>query len=168
MKKSLKEWNAVIEALGHGKQSLLVRKNKTLIDEFFLYPTVSYALKDDYLDHFQDRYKDFVVDNSLPLIVNNKVEIKYLAKVEEIKKVSTKKMVSLSNHYIWTTDHVKNYLDNKNGYIWLLRVYELDEPFMAYTKPQAITFGLLTKDYPTNYSKPVLNESDFNKIRVSI
>jgi len=51
--KCLKEWNATIEALGQGKQTILIRNYKTNVTEFLLYPTVSYALKDDYLESFQ-------------------------------------------------------------------------------------------------------------------
>ncbi|MGZ7136043.1 MAG: DUF1802 family protein [Methanobacterium sp.] len=36
--KCLKEWNAIIEALGQGKQSILIRYYKTYIKEFLLYP----------------------------------------------------------------------------------------------------------------------------------
>lgn len=38
--------NATLGALGHGKQTSLIRNYKTNINEFLLYPTVSYALKD--------------------------------------------------------------------------------------------------------------------------
>lgn len=36
MKTCFKEWNAVIEALGTGKQSILIRKNKTLKKVFII------------------------------------------------------------------------------------------------------------------------------------
>ena len=55
--KCLKEWNATIEALGQGKQTILIRNYKTNVTEFLLYPTVSYALKDDYLESFQGEYQ---------------------------------------------------------------------------------------------------------------
>ena len=45
--KCLNEWNATIEALGNGKQSVLIRKYGTSLKGFLLYPTVSYANKDD-------------------------------------------------------------------------------------------------------------------------
>ena len=55
--KCLNEWNATIEALGQGKQSILIRKYGTNVNEFLLFPTVSYALKDDYLESFQRYHK---------------------------------------------------------------------------------------------------------------
>ena len=63
--KCLNEWNATIEALGQGKQSILIRKYGTNVDEFLLFPTVSYALKDNYLNSFQDDYKDFIKENAI-------------------------------------------------------------------------------------------------------
>ena len=57
--KCLNEWNATIEALGNGKQTVLIRKYGTSLKGFLLYPTVSYANKDDVLDSFQEEYKSF-------------------------------------------------------------------------------------------------------------
>jgi restriction system protein len=37
-----------IEALGQGKQTILIRKYSTLQKEFLFYPTVSYASKDHF------------------------------------------------------------------------------------------------------------------------
>ena len=50
--KCINEWNATIEALGQGKQTILIRKYNTTLKEFLLYPTVSYANKDNVLDSF--------------------------------------------------------------------------------------------------------------------
>ena len=36
---------------------------KAEVKEFLLYPTISYTLKDNFLDSFQENYKDFVKDN---------------------------------------------------------------------------------------------------------
>ena len=69
--KCLNEWNAIIEALGHAKQSILIRKYPTNLKEFLLYPTVSYANNDNYLESFSD--KDFAKENTFP----NKVEDKF-------------------------------------------------------------------------------------------
>ena len=80
----MKEWNATIEALGQGKQTTLIRNYKTNVKEFLLYPTVSYTLKDDYLDSYQEEYQDFVRSKSLPDKKEDKVLIKYFASVEKI------------------------------------------------------------------------------------
>ena len=72
--KCLNEWNATVEALGQGKQTILIRKYNTNLKEFLLYPTTSYALKDNYLDSFTN--KDFAKNNVLPKKENNKTDMK--------------------------------------------------------------------------------------------
>ena len=56
--KCLNEWNATVEALGQGKQTILIRKYSTTLNEFLLYPTVSYVIKDNYASHFQTLKKN--------------------------------------------------------------------------------------------------------------
>lgn len=80
--KCLNDWNATVEALGQGMQTILIRKTCTTLKEFLLYPTVSYANKDDYLDSFKPSMKDFVKENTLPNADGKVYEVKYYAKVE--------------------------------------------------------------------------------------
>ena len=82
--KCLKEWNAVVEALGQGKQSILLRSYGTSLNEFLLYPTSSYSNHKDYLDSFQNQYKTFVKKSAIPKKENNKTEIKYYAILDQI------------------------------------------------------------------------------------
>jgi len=96
--KCLKEWNATIEALGQGKQTILIRNYKTNITEFLLYPTVSYALKDNYLESYQVEYRDFVKSNSLPDKKEDKVLIKYYASVEKIVERPVSRIPSPTNY----------------------------------------------------------------------
>ena len=102
--KCLNEWNATIEALGQGKQTILIRKYDTTLKEFLLYPTVSYALKDDVLDSFQD--KEFAKNNLLPT-GDNPYEVKYYATIEEIIDKSSARIGAFNKFHIWTRDHVK-------------------------------------------------------------
>jgi len=55
IKKCLNEWNATIEALGQGKQTLLIRKYQTNHKDFLLFPTGSYATKENYFRQFQQQ-----------------------------------------------------------------------------------------------------------------
>jgi len=64
--KCVKEWNATIEALGQGKQEILIRNYKTHLNNFLLYPTVNYASNNDYLESFQSKHQKFVQENTLP------------------------------------------------------------------------------------------------------
>lgn len=159
--KCLKEWNTTIEALGQGKQTILIRNYKTNVTEFLLYPTVSYALKDDYLDSFQDKYQDFVQSNSLPDKKGDKVLIKYFATVEEIVEKPVSRIPSDKN-YIWTRGHVKNYMTGKIANIWILRVYTLKEPYWAEPTPGAIRYANLKEEISLEGMKPVMSDFEFN------
>ena len=161
--KCLKDWNATIEALGQRKQTILIRNYKTNVTEFLLYPTVSYALKDDYLESFQGEYQDFVQSNSLPDKKGDKVLIKYFATLEEIVDKLVSRIPS-PKHYIWTRDHVKNYMTGKTAYIWILRVYELKEPYWAEPTPGALRYANLKEEVSLKGMEPVLNDTEFVKL----
>lgn len=166
--KCLKEWNATIESLGQGKQSILIRHYITKLDSFLLYPTVSYASKDNFLDSFKPEYESFIKGNTLPIIEKNKIAIKYFAKVEKIIEKSPSRIGSLNKNYIWTTEHVKNYLKGKKAYIWLLRIYELEKPYMADPTPGAIKYANLKEEVSLENIKPVLNDKEFEKVLQNI
>jgi len=161
--KCLKEWNATIEALGQGEQSILIRNYRTNVSEFLLYPTVSYALKDDYLLSFQGKYQDFVEENSLPEKKGDKVLIKYFARVEKIVEKPVARIPS-EKYYIWTRDHVKSYMTGKTAYIWVLRVYKLKEPYWAEPTPGAIRYANLKNEVSLEGMKPVLDDSEYSKL----
>lgn len=166
--KCLKEWNATVEALGQGKQTVLIRTYKTTLKEFLLYPTVSYANKDNYLESFQNKHQAFVEENALPKKEGDKVEIKYYATLEKIAEKSAQSTSRLQKFYIWTPEHVKSYLRGKNTYVWALRVYELKEPFMAEPTPGAIRYANLKKEVSLEGIEPVLSDEEFSKIITEI
>ena len=161
--KCLNEWNATIEALGQGKQSILIRKYGTTVNEFLLYPTVSYALKDNYLDSFQDDYKEFVKEYSLPNKNDSKFEVKYFAKVEKVVEKPSTRIGSLNNYHIWTRDHVKSYLGSSKAQVWILRVYELDEPKYL-SRTRGMRYANVDEEIILDNLKPVLSDSEFEKI----
>lgn len=161
--KCLKEWNATIEALGQGKQSILIRNYKTNVTEYLLYPTVSYALKDKYLESYQIKYQEFVEENALPEKKGDKVLIKYYATLVDIAEKPVSR-IPPDKHYIWTRDHVKNYMSGKTAYIWVLRVYMLKEPYWAEATPGAIRYANLKEEVSLDGIEPVLTDSQFNKV----
>ena len=71
--KCLNEWNATVEALGQGKQSILIRKYNTSLKEFLLYPTVSYANKDNYLESFSDKEFAEKIRIQIKRMINSKL-----------------------------------------------------------------------------------------------
>lgn len=164
--KCLNEWNATIEALGHGKQTILIRKYDTTQKEFLLYPTVSYANKDDVFDSFQEDYKDFVKDNLLPNGENRTYEVKYFAKVDEVIEKPSTRIGAFNKFHIWTRDHVKNYLGRKPAKIWILRIYKLDKP-QKLQRSNGMLYANVDKPVKLE-GKPVLSDNEFKKLKEDI
>lgn len=162
--KCLNEWNTTIEALGQGKQTILIRKYGTTLKEFLIYPTVSYANNDNILDSFSD--KKFVKDNLLPSGENGTYEVKYYATVEKIIKKPSIQIGAFNKFHIWTHDHVKDYLGRKPAQIWILRVYELDEPQML-KKNRGMIYANVEKPVELK-GKPVIPNKEFNKLKEEI
>lgn len=164
--KCLNEWNATIEALGQGKQTILIRKYDTTLKEFLFFPTTSYATKDGILDSFQDDCKSFVEDNLLPAGENRTYEVKYYATVEEVIDKSSTRIGAFNKFHIWTRDHVKNYLGRKEAKIWILRVYKLDKPQML-KRSNGMLYANVDKPVKLE-GKPVIPDAEFNKIKEEI
>ena len=164
--KCLNEWNATVEALGQGKQSILIRKYNTSLKEFLLYPTISYANKEDILDSFQEDCKSFVKDNLLPVGENRTYEVKYYATVEEVIDKPSSRIGAFNKFHIWTREHVKNYLGRKEAKIWILRVYELDKPQML-KRSNGMLYANVNKPVKLE-GKPVLSDDEFDKLKEDI
>ena len=161
--KCLNEWNATIEALGQGKQTILIRTYGTTLNEFLLYPTVSYVNKKDILNSFQD--KKFAKNNLLPT-GDNPYEVKYYATVEEVIDKPSTRIGAFNKFHIWTRDHVKNYLKGNKSKIWILRVYKLDEPQML-TRSRGMRYANVNKPVKLE-GKPVIGDKEFNKLKIDI
>ena len=164
--KCINEWNATIEALGQGKQTILIRKYGTTLNEFLLYPTISYANNEDVLDSFQEDYKGFVKDNLLPNGENRTYEVKYYATVEEVIDKPSSRIGAFNKFHIWTRDHVKDYLGRKEAKIWILRVYKLDEPQML-KRSNGMLYANVDKPVKLE-GEPVISDAEFDKLKEEI
>lgn len=106
----------------------------------------------------KDSHK-FVKENSTPSKKDGKVEIKYFAQIENIIKRPSSKL-DVNNLHIWTNNHVKEYIGNKTAFIWVLRTYELKEPFIA-EKNRATLYVNLKKGSSLKGMSPVLSDKEF-------
>lgn len=166
--KCLNEWNAVIEALGQGEQSILIRRYSTTLNEFLLYPTITYATKEEYPSYFKDEYVDFVKDNILPNKNDEKkYEVKYLAKVEEVKTVSSRMVSRYNDYHIWNKKHINSYFQNKKANIWLLRIYELNKPEYL-SRTQGIIYANVNKKINIDNLTPIVSDDDFKDLKEEI
>lgn len=164
--KCINEWNATIEALGQGKQTILIRKINTTQKEFLLYPTISYANKENILDSFQEEYRDFVKENLLPNGENRTYEVKYYAKVEEVIEKSSSRIGAFNKFHIWTREHVKSYLGRNSAKIWILRVYKLDSP-QKLKRSNGMVYANVEKPVKLE-GTPVLTNDEFNELKNNI
>lgn len=164
--KCINEWNATIEALGQGKQTILIRKYDTTLKEFLLYPTITYANKENILDSFQDDCKDFIKENLLPVGENKTFEVKYFAKVNEVIEKPSNRIGTFNKFHIWTGEHVKNYLGRKSAKIWILRVYELNEPQML-SRSKGMRYANVDKPVKLE-GKPVMSDDEFDRLKEEI
>lgn len=162
IKKCVKEWNAVIEALGHGKQIILIRKYAPSSNEFLLYPTFSYTRKNDYPDFFKEKYWKFISKYALPNQTDKLIEIKYFAKVHEVIEMPYKYLWKIDEKHLWTENHVKDYLKGKPAKIWVLRVYKLEKPHMV-KKTKGMLYGNLEKGIELEGMNPIINKFEFLK-----
>jgi hypothetical protein len=165
--KCLNEWNAIIEALGNGKQTVLIRKYGTSLKGFLLYPTVSYAKKDDVLDCFQEEYKSFANENLLPKSEDKKFEVKYYAQVEKIIEKSSNRIGSFNKYHIWTKGHVKSYLGHKTAEVWLLRVYKLKESKIL-SRTRGMLYANVSDEVSLDGMTPVISDKDFEDLKSEI
>lgn len=165
--KCLNEWNAIIEALGNGKQTILIRKYGTSLKGFLLYPTVSYANKDNVLESFQEEYKSFARENLLPKSEDKKFEVKYYAKVEEVIEKSSSRIGGFNKFHIWTREHVKSYLGGNSAKIWLLRVYKLKEPVIT-SRTQGMLYANVSDEVSLDGMTPVISDKDFEDLKSEI
>lgn len=161
--KCLNEWNATLEALGQGKQTILIRKYNTSVDKFLLYPTTSYTNKDDFLKSFKKEYQAFAQKNALPKEDGSKKEVKYFATVEKIIEKTSSRIGTLNKFHIWTNDHVKSYIGSGEAYVWVLRVYELEKPVLV-DRTKGLLYANTLEKVSLEGIKPVLTDAEFSKI----
>ncbi len=160
--KCLIESNAIVEALGQGKQTILVRNYQNTLKEFLLYPDVTYLENEKYLDSFKDH--SFVQENSKPKEEGPEYEVKYFATVEEEIEKPASVMDDLSKYHIWTTNHVNDYINSDKTYVWLLRIYKLKEPVVT-NRTNGMVYANTDIEISVDDIEPVLSDAEFNKIK---
>ena len=83
----VKEWCAVVDALGQGKQTILMRKYPPTYMKFFLYPTYGFAIRKNYLSqYFQPQHHDFI-RKSIEIKEKGKTRIQFYAEMRARMRV---------------------------------------------------------------------------------
>lgn len=160
----MNEWNVLIEALGQGKQSVLFKKYKSKQDNFLLYPTITYANKKHTLNGFKQKHEEFVKDNLYPTREDKKYEVKYYAEVKDIINIPFIKLINYNYLSIVTTRFIAQELSQNNIYLWLLRVYKLDQPLMLERSPGKLYSHIKDCKIDVENLEPVLSDKEFERI----
>ncbi|MFX0097783.1 MAG: DUF1802 family protein [Candidatus Hodarchaeota archaeon] len=172
--KALKDWSTVINALGRGIQTILIRKGgrfvteeketfKIAYDNFLLYPTYAPEQKKNIKKQFYD-----LSDRAFSSRPAEGVKIEFSARCEDVIEVKDfEKLKSLSNHYVWLDDHVKRWFEGikaKKAYVLVLRVYRLPEP-LVFEVSDAMARSMVWVNLPSSVSTegavPVLDNEEF-------
>lgn len=163
----LNEWNAIVEAFGQGKESILIRRYGTKKEGFLLYPTTNYAHQKNFINLFKDSEKEFVLEHLEPKKEDKAKEVKYYASVDNVIEIPTEDVEKYEKYHIWTSSHIKDYVHSETSYIWLLRIYALEKPIMLERGGGRI-YSKSKKEVKLSNLKPVLNNKEFDKIKNDI
>ena len=169
LNKALKEWAAVVTALGKGTQFLLFRKGgisdeggEFTVEErdFLLYPT------------FEHQKTQLLKPEFTPLVGKNPnpgfVQISSWARVEKILLADSAELPArfFGNH-IWNQSYVDmrlNYKPEKPLYLLALRVFRLPEPVVFEETASYVgcrSWVDLEEAIATNGSLPVIDDAEF-------
>lgn len=152
---AVKDWSVVIDALGNGRQILLLRKYQPAYREFLLQPTYNYPVSS-----FKDEYQKVARDNKSQKM-RGIVQINHYAEVKEVIEIEDpRKLGILSNEYIWTFQHVLDYFKEEKAFIWLLRVYKLTS-FLSVKPTRSMIYEKCEEPISSRGSTPVLSDSEF-------
>lgn len=170
---ALKEWAVVCRALEEGRQVVLLRKGGILEyrqgfevkhDKFLLFPTFEHQSKDYLQTDYAGKLDEVLEDQPAP--GSNKITA--YAQALEVKEVNDRTAIhSLAKYHVWNESYVNARMDynpKKPMSVILLRVFKLDQPIMAESKPEwAGCKSWVPLDMEAG-GRPVLNDLQFSKL----
>ncbi len=180
--RGIKEWSAVIEAMGEGKQSLLARIYEPPFNELLLYPTYNFygsnkSRPERFDAMFQESYRSMAREAGAHAMERAQkdgiVDIRFFARVDQTLQVKDNRVWErLKPYFIWSPEHVAEYgKTSKIGFvwIWLCRIYEFNKPLeigrVSALPPNSYRHFEQVK---TENAKPVLSDADYNEIKSEV
>lgn len=173
-----KEWSAVVDALGNGTQTVMVRSYKPRYSPFLLYPTFSYSFSGKPEDMFQKNYLATAIESASRTAQLGKnelqVEIRYFAEVDKVIQVGQDKWQQLEPFFIWSHKHILKYVNKlpskTSGFLWVVRIHRLHNPVKFARLKQGGSPAEYQHFEPVsmNDSKLVLSNSAFRKVKNEI
>ncbi len=181
MRMGFKEWQVVCEALGNGKQSILLRKGgiaegregfQFKHGEFYLFPTLFHAQLDKVRAEGRG---EMTAPSEKADAKREQIEIELFARVEFHRVISDWVTVeSLEPFHIWAKDEIRKRFDweEEPGIsLAMIRVYRLPEPWRL---PNEKSYGgcrswvSLPEPLEKQALEPVLGEEAFAARRAQV
>lgn len=179
----IKDWASVVDALGKGVQTLLIRPYPPKNSQFLLYPTFSYfAAKQtkpvEFDQYFEAKHREAARIAGIHAMnraqQNAIVDISYFAVVDTVVEVTDKSVYeALQPFFVWSLSHLSEYLTetDKPSHLWLIRTYRLPKPTtVVFEGKRGGSLTTYKHAYPisTLGSSPVLTNSQFGKLKTQI
>ncbi len=139
---AFKEWSAVVEALGNGQQSVILRKGgihekggrfSPAYSSFLFFPTFEHQNKEDIRAEFLNL---FAKENKEE---TEKIAFEYFAKLEKSWEIrNLEQLLGFSSFHIWSEEVLRKRFEfgkEKGVFLMLVRIYRL--PAISYVENQS-------------------------------
>lgn len=175
MKIAFKEWAVVVDALGHGRQTVILRKGgiaegkggfRPEHPEFLLFPTLFHQQREQVIDPARQRYDEIAPTLPGP----HRVRIEYFARVADCRLLaSLADAEKLRDQHIWRNEVIRERFDwgrQKNIHALAVRVFRLAQPQEL---PVLESYGgckswiELEVEIPLEGAAPVIGDAEFEE-----
>jgi hypothetical protein len=170
---AFKEWAVVVDALGQGKQIIIIRKGgisegtggfKMEHNRFLLFPTLFHQQRESVIPSAQNQFDTLAMENISP----ETITLDFSAEVVQTVQLRTMQAAkALEGQHIWREDVIEKRFEwggERAIHALAVRVFKLDK---AITLPALPEYGgckswvKLAANVPTQFATPVLNDADF-------
>lgn len=166
MTTAFKEWALIVDALGSGKQNIILRKGGIVEEDgdfslkskkFVLFPTQFHQTN----EQIKESWRPFLDGNKYQ-VDQNHIRVEYYVEVADSKIISDwETLKKLENFHAWSEDVVKEKFDRweKSVHLLIIQVFQLLEPHTIELKPEysgCKSWIELEEDIDLS-GKPVLN-----------
>jgi hypothetical protein len=175
MRIAFKEWSVINDALGTGRQILILRKGgisegpggfRVEHPEFLIFPTLFHQQRDSVVPESQRRYDEIQASFPAPELLR----IEYFCRVVSWRRLQDLSAATrLEGQHVWRPEVIAERFDwgrSKSIFALAVRVYRLPEKVDL---PMLASYGgckswvELEREIDTSKAAPVLNEADFSQ-----